>query len=62
MQQTKHKSYLKTNVIAFTFVDEAMISVSKLLDFEILECSNLFSQIPGFPGGLEFAQNPTIVS
>ncbi len=29
-------------------------SDSKLLDFEILDCSNLFFQIPGLPGGLEF--------
>jgi hypothetical protein len=33
-------------------------SDSKLLDFEILDCSNLFFQIPGLPGGLEFAKEP----
>ncbi len=29
-------------------------SDSKLLGFELLDYSNLFFQIPGFPGGLEF--------
>ena len=33
------------------------VSDSKLLDFEILDYSNLFFQIPGFPGGLEFKFN-----
>jgi hypothetical protein len=39
-----------------------MSSVSKLIDFGILDCSNLFFQIPGLPGGLEFAQNPKLFS
>ena len=36
-------------------------SDSKLLNFEILDCSNLFFQIPGLPGGLEFAKKPTMI-
>jgi hypothetical protein len=32
------------------------ISDSKLLDFELLDCSKLFLQRPGLPGGLEFVQ------
>ncbi len=33
-----------------------MTSDSKLLDFEILDCSNCFFQIPGIAGGLDFIQ------
>jgi hypothetical protein len=35
-------------------------SDSKLLDFELLDCSKLFLQLPGLPGGLEFVQKQII--
>jgi hypothetical protein len=35
-------------------------SDSKLLDFQILDYSDLFFQIPGLPGGLEFVQEKVI--
>ncbi len=41
-------------------IDSINSSVSKLLDFEILDYSNLFFQRPGLPGGLEFVQNISI--
>ncbi len=36
-------------------------SDSKLLNFEILNCSNFFFQIPGLPGGLELAKKTTMI-
>ena len=35
-------------------------SDSKLLDFQILDYSDLFFQIPGLPGGLEFVPKKII--
>ena len=39
-----------------------MTSDSKLLDFEILDCSNCFFQIPGLPGGLDFIQMINVIT
>ena len=39
-----------------------MVSDSKLLDFELLDYSKLFSQRSGLPGGLEFIQKVHLYS
>ncbi len=46
----------KKNYVFVTglFLLSVVISDSILLDFELLDCSNLFLQRPGLPGGLEF--------
>jgi hypothetical protein len=44
----KIKSHFLQKVETITICD------SKLLDFEILNCSNVFFQIPGLPEGFEF--------
>ena len=43
-------------IFSFLFVLRCfyvLVSDSKLLDFQFLDCSNSFSQRPGLPGGLE---------
>jgi hypothetical protein len=41
-------------MLSIFYVIQLAISDSKLLDFELLDCLNLFFQRPGLPGGLKF--------